>query len=255
MLRRRVHRRPPTIHAFTAPSQPSHVHGWGPPRHRPGPSWSVSSARLTSAGGAPYISASGLMAQGDGAMSSLSSVVALHALSADRPRRVRSHRGRRRGGAPGADRHDRAPQPGPTTIATRGPDGPTARCSRPRPRRRPRSRPRRRDAGPGDRDPLPDRHRHDRRLAAADPESSRFAQALLPGGIYETLNDARAPTRSSRRTTRPSTRSRRAPSPASSSTATPSHRSRTTTSAYGRWLSADLARQSSIATRRARRSP
>ena len=111
-----------------------------------------------------------------------------------------------------------------------------------------------RDAGPGDRDPLPDRHRHDRRLAAADPETSRFAQALLQGGIYETLNGTGTYT-----VFTPDDAAFDAVPPGTLSRLLFDRDALATVAnylvAYGRWLSADLARQSSIATARARRSP
>lgn len=85
-------------------------------------------------------------------------------------------------------------------------------------------------------------------LASADPEISRFAQALRQGGIYETLNGTGtftvfAPNDAAFDAVPPGTLSRLLFDRDALSAVANYH------VAYGRWLSVDLARESSLATR------
>jgi uncharacterized surface protein with fasciclin (FAS1) repeats len=85
-------------------------------------------------------------------------------------------------------------------------------------------------------------------LASADPELSRFAQALQEGGIYETLNGTGtytvfAPTNAAFDAVPPGTLTRLLFDRDALAGVADYH------VIYGRWLSADLARESSVATR------
>ncbi len=85
-------------------------------------------------------------------------------------------------------------------------------------------------------------------LASADPELSRFVQALRQGGIYETLNGTGtytvfAPNNAAFDTVPPGTLTRLLLDRNALTAVADYH------VIYGRWLSVDLARESSIATR------
>ncbi len=159
-------------------------------------------------------------------------------------------RGRRRGGDPGADRHDRAHHPEPDHGRDHGrPDGDPDAVRNPD-----------RDAGPGRDcgddgrdDPgtrsRADRYQHDRRGSRRPtPSLSRFTQALRQGGIYETLNGTGtytvfAPNDAAFDAVPPGTLSRLLFDRDALATVADYH------VIYGRWLSTDLAHESSVATR------
>jgi uncharacterized surface protein with fasciclin (FAS1) repeats len=96
--------------------------------------------------------------------------------------------------------------------------------------------------------PVPTGERTIAELASADPELSRFVDALRQGGIYETLNGTGtytvfAPDNAAFDAVPPGTLSRLLFDRDALDTVANYH------VVYGRWLSADLARESSVATR------